>query len=213
MLTTRQGGKSQTAAALALRTALLHPGALVLLLSPVHRQSAELCRKVIDLYAALGRPVPLAGPRGNVLKLELANGSRIVSLPGKGETIRGFSGVSLLVVDEAAWVPDATYRAVRPFLAVSRGRLVALSTPNGKRGWFFEAWENGAEWHKVKVTAPEVARISPEFLAEERAVLGPRWFASEYMCSFEDMEGAVIPYELIMRAFSHKGVKPLEVPW
>src|SRR5262245_30493615 len=57
-LCTRQAGKSTTAAALALREALLQPGRLVLLLSPSQRQSGELFRdKVKRLYGALGRPV------------------------------------------------------------------------------------------------------------------------------------------------------------
>jgi hypothetical protein len=70
------------------------------------------------------------------LRLELENGSRIVSLPGKQDTVRGFSGVRLLVVDEAARVPGELYFAVRPMLAVSGGRLLALSTPFGTVRWF-----------------------------------------------------------------------------
>src|SRR5262249_27103229 len=81
MLCTRQGGKSLTAAGLALREALLTPASLVLLLSPTLRQSGELFRdKVLRLYGALGRPVPALAQ--SALRLELANGSRIVSLPG-----------------------------------------------------------------------------------------------------------------------------------
>jgi hypothetical protein len=76
----------------------------------------------------------------SALQLELENGSRIVSLPGKEGTIRGYPGARLLAIDEAAWVPDDLYLAVRPMLAVSDGRLVALSTPHGTRGWFYEAW-------------------------------------------------------------------------
>ncbi len=56
------------------------------------------------------------------LKIELANGSRILCLPGEEATIRGFSP-NLLVIDEASRVPDDLYRAVRPMLAVSQGRL------------------------------------------------------------------------------------------
>ena len=71
-------------------------------------------------------------------RLEFANGSRVLSLPGTERTVRGFSEVSLLVIDEAARVDDGLYYAVRPMLAVSGGRLVALSTPYGKRGWFHD---------------------------------------------------------------------------
>jgi hypothetical protein len=142
-LCSRQAGKSLTAAALALRDALLRPGALVLLLSPTQRQSGELFKaKVRRVYGALGRPVPAT--QETALQLELANGSRIISLPGDEETIRGYSGVTTLIVDEAARVPDALYYSVRPMLAVSKGRLVCLSTPFGKRGWFFDVW-HGSE--------------------------------------------------------------------
>jgi hypothetical protein len=57
----RQSGKSTISALLALHTALYTPSALVLMLSPSLRQSAELFRKCLDLYRALGRPVPISG--------------------------------------------------------------------------------------------------------------------------------------------------------
>lgn len=208
LLCSRQAGKSQTAAALALRTALLEAPALVLLLSPTLRQSGELFRKVQDLYRALGRPVPLAGPRDNQLKMELANGSRVISLPGSEGTIRGYSGVALLIVDEAARVSDALYYAVRPMLAVSGGKLACLSTPFGKRGFFYEAWTGRSKWRRVRVTAEECPRIAPEFLAEERRELGERWFRQEYLCSFEDTVGAVFSGEDIAAALT-ADVEPL----
>src|SRR5262245_65441618 len=108
MLASRQVGKSQTAAALALRAALLEPPGLVLLLSPTLRQSGELFRdKVLRLYNALGRPVPTT--QESALQMTLANGSRIISLPGDEQTIRGYSGVALLVVDDAARVGGGLY--------------------------------------------------------------------------------------------------------
>ena len=45
------------------------------------------------------------------------------------ETVRGFSGVRLLVADEAARVSDALHFLIRPMLAVSGGRMVCLTTP------------------------------------------------------------------------------------
>lgn len=206
LLCSRQAGKSSVSAALAVRTALLEPGSPVLLLSPSQRQSGELFRKVLDLYQALGRPVPAT--RETALQLELANGSRVLSLPGTEGTVRGFSKVSLLVIDEAARVSDPLYYAVRPMLAVSRGRLVALSTPFGQRGWFHAEWTGAGDWARVRVTADQVPRITPEFLAEERRALGERWFAQEYACSFESTIDAVFDYRDIQAALS-ADVKPL----
>src|SRR5262249_20036725 len=187
-------------AALALRTALLQAGALVLLLSPSLRQSGELFRKVLDLFNALGRPLAVAAE--SALRLELANAFRVICLPGDEKNIRGFSGVALLVIDEAARVDDALYYSVRPMLAVSRGRLVALSTPFGQRGWFHTEWHGAGEWERVRVTADQCPRITPEFLAEERRALGERWFAQEYLCDFTSVIDAVFSYEDIQAALS-----------
>jgi hypothetical protein len=199
-------GKSSTAAALALRTALLRPGSPVLLLSPSQRQSGELFRKVVDLFGALGRPMAVSAE--SALRLELANGSRVVSLPGDEKNVRCFSGVAMLVIDEAARVPDALYYAVRPMLAVSRGHLVALSTPFGKRGWFHDEWHGDGDWERVKVTADQCPRITPEFLAEERRALGERWYEQEYMCNFAETIDAVFSWADIQAAMSDD-VKPL----
>src|SRR5688500_11635505 len=137
----RQSGKSTMTAVIPLHRAIYHPGSLILCLAPALRQSQELFAKVLDFYRNLERPVPPSAERK--LSLELENGSRIVTLPGTEKTIRGFSGASLLVLDEAAQVDDELYFAVRPMLAVSGGALMMLTTPYGKRGVFYEAWETG----------------------------------------------------------------------
>jgi hypothetical protein len=208
LLCSRQSGKSATAAAMALRVALLEPPSLILLLSPTLRQSGTLFRdKVLPLWRALGRPVEAT--QLTALTMTLASGSSIVSLPGSEETIRGYSGVRLLVIDEAARVADDLYRSVRPMLAVSRGSLVALSSAYAKMGFFFDAWTGAEPWHRVKVTAYDCPRISKDFLEEERRALGQRWFEMEYLCEFGDAIDAVFREEDIRRALSHHDITPL----
>lgn len=177
----RQSGKSTTIATLALHEAIYTDGALVLMLSPTQRQSSELFRKALGVYRVLDRPVPPEAE--SRLSLELANGSRVVALPGGEGGIRGFSGVRLLVVDEASRVADALYMSVRPMLAVSGGRLIAASTPFGTRGWWYEAWRGDEPWERYEVPAEECPRISDDFLAEERRVMGEWWFSQEYLCN------------------------------
>jgi len=178
----RQSGTSTTMAGKAVHAALYSPGSLSLLLSPSLRQSGELFRKCLDLYRALERPTPAEAETR--LTLELDNGSRIVSLPGTDGSIRGYSGVDLLAVDEASRVEDALYMAVRPMLAVSGGVLMALSTPFGTRGWWYEAWRSSEPWERYEVPAAECPRISPAFLEEERRTMGSFWFDQEYGCQF-----------------------------
>jgi hypothetical protein len=200
LLCSRQCGKSTTTAILALHTALFVPDSLILLLSPSQRQSKLLFDTLTGFYRDLGRPV--APEEETATTLALVNRSRIVSLPASPETIRGYAGVRLLVIDEAAFVPDDLYVAVTPMLSVSRGRLVCLSSPLGKRGWFYEAWQNpDARWRRFRVTAPMCPRHSPEFLAEEKRNMGERWFNQEYMCSFQEAVDQAFSTESILSAF------------
>jgi hypothetical protein len=197
---TRQWGKSTVAAVKAVRRAATCAGSLVVVASPTDRQSAEFVRKAGELVARLGiRP---RGDGKNTRSLMLPNGSRIVGLPGTEATTRGFSAVALMVIDEAARVPDSLYKALRPMLAVSGGDLWLLSTPYGKQGFFYENWVNGgAEWERAEVKATECPRIGKEFLEEERRQLGEAWFRQEYLCEFVDDERNLFSRELVESAF------------
>ncbi len=209
LLAGRQCGKSAVAAALAVKTAL-EAASLILLVSATHRQSKELFGEhILPTWRGLGAPQKCEPPK--TTELRLANGSRIVCLPENEEGIRCFSAVRLIIIDEAARVSDALYYAVRPMLMVSRGRLLALTTPFGKRGWFYEAWRSQEKWHRVRTTARDCPRHTREDLAAERQGMGERWFNQEYLCSFEDIVGAVFSGEDIAAAFSDD-VQPLFAP-
>jgi hypothetical protein len=200
LLASRQSGKSTTTSLIALHAALYRAGSLILLVSRSERQSGELFRKVADAYETLGRPVEAV--RELTFSLELANGSRVIALPGDPETIRCFSGVWMIIVDEAALCNDSVFTAVLPMLAVSRGRMLCLSTPFGRRGWFFEQWTNGdPTWERITAKASVCPRISPEFLEEQRRLPGPRMFAQEMDCDFVEAVDQVFSTESIEAAY------------
>ncbi len=210
----RQVGKSTVTGILAGHTALYEPGAPILLLSPTERQSIELLRKVKDTLRQLGTATTEV-EKDNALSLEFASGSRILALPGKEGTIRGFSAVRLLIIDEASRVPDALYQAVRPMLAVSGGRIVLLSSPFGKRGFFHHEWTaGGPEWERVAVSAYECPRLARAWLDKERATIGDWWFRQEYLGEFVDTVDQVFSYDDVMGAVSADVAPlfPLEVP-
>ncbi len=199
---TRQGGKSSMAAVLALHRALYFPGSLVLVLAPSERQSKELFGKIATFYRTLGHVMPSTTVSDSERKLgmTLANGSRIEALPGTERTIRGFSGVDLLLVDEAARVDDGLVYAVKPMLAVSGGALLMLSTPYGKRGVFYQEWTEGTGWERFEVPASECPRIPPEFLEAERRSMPEWWYKQEFECQFMETEDQVFTHEMIAGA-------------
>ncbi len=201
----RQWGKSTVLAVKAVHRAWTVAGVTILVASPSERQSGEFLRKAAEFLGRLG--VKRRGDGDNASSLALPNGSRIVGLPGTEGTVRGFSAVSLLLIDEAARVPDAVYKSLRPMLAVGNGDLWMMSTPWGKRGFFYETWAYGDGWERHTAPATACARIPAEFLEEERRELGSRWFAQEYLCEFVDDGAGWFGRDLVEEAFS--GDEPL----
>ena len=197
---TRQWGKSTVTALKALHHAWYHPGSLVIVGAPTARQSGEW----VDKTSAFLRQLDVQ-PRGdgrNANSILLPNRSRIIGLPGVGANVRGFSRVSLLILDEAAFVPDSLYHAVNPMLAVSGGALWLMSTPNGQSGFFHDEWHSAeSTWQRTQVEAHLCPRIAPAFLAEQRITLGDRIYRQEYECEFLSTGAQVFSQELLQNSF------------
>ena len=202
----RQWGKSTTCAIKAVHYAEHHPESLVVVASPSLRQSGEFLRKAEQAVAQLGYRV--RGDGKNECSLLLPNGSRIVGLPESEHTIRGFSAVGLMIIDEASRVSDDMYQALRPMLAVGRGALWLMSTPNGKTGFFYREWSGTKKWVRVQATAQECPRIPTAFLEEERQTMSEDKFRQEYNCEFLAGEGSLFD-EAEIRARISARVKPL----
>lgn len=198
----RQGGKSTTTAVAAVHEALYRPGSLTLIVSPTQRQSSELFRKALVFYRLLGRPVE--AETENALSLTLENGSRVISVPGSEAGIRTYSA-DLLIIDEAARVGDEVFSAISPMVAVTGGRIIAMSTPAGRRGWWYSASLSN-RWEHLVAKASECPRIHKDFLEDELASLGQTVFSQEYECQFADAAGAAFDGADIDALFS--GVAP-----
>ncbi|HIH03638.1 MAG TPA: hypothetical protein HA263_07265 [Methanoregulaceae archaeon] len=164
--------------------------------TPLRWQSGKLSGKVVAHLRTFDHEPRLTG--SNKLAFALRSGSRIISLPESEGTIRGFSGIALIVEDEVTRVDNALYYAVRPMLAVSGG-LILMSTPFGKHGHFFEAWQDGgAEWERIEILATRYDRIAPGFLKKERRQIDDWLFRQEYLCKFVATTDQVFAKDLVM---------------
>ena len=199
-LTSRQAGKSSTAAVKALYKALTHDDATVLFISPSLPQSQEIFRKCLGYYRTLGRPKGTKSE--SALRMELGNRSRIIALPGS-ETIRGYTA-HLVVMDESGEAPDELFaEAAIPSVAMTDGDIVAIGTPKGARGWFHRLWEGGdPTWERYRVTADDVPRDLSDLIATTRAIRGERGVRQEYYCSFEDDSDAFFKVEDLERSLT-----------
>jgi hypothetical protein len=204
----RQSGKSTTTAAIALHTALFVPGSVALIISPSLRQSVETFRKVGTFLARV--PDRPTARQDSATQLELKSGSRIIALPGTGDSIRSFSA-DLLVLDEAARIEDAVIRAVTPMLATkANGRMLVLSTPGLKSGFYWEKWTHGGKsWHRIKATVEDCPRITQEFLDEERASMSEQHFRAEYFGQFLDADDMQWLSTDLIDSLADPSVRPL----
>jgi hypothetical protein len=179
--------------------ALQKSSSKTILISPSARQSRLLMEK-IELYSS---KLNIKFDIDNRMEKVFPNNSQIVALPGSEGTIRGFSEVDLLTIDEASRVEDDLFRAVRPMLALSRGRHLIMSTPFGKRGFFYETMSGkipGWDTWTIPVTASHI--LSEEFLQEERAILGDAWYRQEWLCDFLDESSSLFSEALITGTIS-----------
>ena len=109
------------------------------------------------------------GDGDNEMSLLLPNGSRIVGLPGNEATVRGFFGGVFAAGGRSEPGGGRDVPGDPPMLVVSDGALWLMSTPFGKRGFFYDTWANGGpEWERVQVRAEDCPRIRREVLEEER---------------------------------------------
>jgi hypothetical protein len=189
------------------------------------RSVAKDVRRWREMSSSSGWDEPRLSPEVNAVvdaqtMIELENGSRIISLPARSQATVGYTA-DLLILDEAKIIPDDLYRSVRPMLATTGGRMIALSTPLGQRGWFYEACKQcedarlrgePAPYRLFKRTCWDCPRLDREFVEQERKLIGDWWFRQEYEVEFLSPQGSVFRSEDVDRMLQTEEV-PYVVPW
>jgi hypothetical protein len=149
LLAPRQSGKSLIVAGLACHTARTKPGGLTVVIAPKLNQAMETARKIKDF---ISMDIEMITKRSNDSLVELDTGSRILCLAATENAPRGYSAPDLIILDEASRIPDDVYAATRPQLTTNpEAKLVIISTPFGKSGFFWRAWSEETYWKKVRV--------------------------------------------------------------
>lgn len=232
----RQTGKTRLAGTKAAHRARYFPGSIVIIASHTQKQAtfvqrwvAESCtkaqggvgvvewkkKKELDMWEY--NPWTGGGEvvKKSVMSLELANGSRVESVPASSETVRGGSP-HLIILDEAAYMTRDVYEAIRPMRAnmENRCQLVLMSSAGYKRGFFYEEWiGEDEEWEKILVTADDCPRTTEEFLDRERRKVSDAVFMREYYCRFMDMEGGLLTMEQINSIFDNDNASRMRAEW
>lgn len=192
--------------------------------APSERQSLESvlkCREWSEAFdLALADVIDERDGPGTLMKsttINFPNKSRIICVPGKANTVRGFS--CNVVMTEFAFFedPDATWKAILPSVTNPlRGGLKkvrVISTPNGKSGAgkrFYQMVTGNAgvskkgKWSSHLVTIYDAVRDGLPIDIDEikEAMNDEEGFAQEYMCEFLDSSNCLLPYDVIALAES-----------
>lgn len=150
-------------------------------------------------------------------QINLNNGSSYIVRPvgQTGNALRGFTA-DVLIVDEAAFMPEIMWQAAKPTLLTTAGDIWMCSTPNVKDGWFYDQYEacrtgkstRFGVWH---ISSEEVIykrpissswderkrRESIKFLEEEKASMSEVRYGQEYLGLFMEDLMRVFPDEWI----------------
>jgi len=217
LLKSRGVGGSFIIALEALTESLLRQESLILLISYSQRQSLELFRKVKWLLEMLGRATLTWGGETyrsirlaseSKTQIELSSGSRIISLPNNPDAIRGFRADHVYVDEAGMFRNDFEIKsAIVPSIVGRTGRLSLVSTPKGRRGWFYEAWSGGV-FSRHTAHYAEAAHISSAELQGLRATLTELEWRQEMEHEFLDEANAVFPYETILQCLYDEADRP-----
>ena len=200
----RQSGKSFAQSLRVALFALLHPKTQTLIIGAVDRQSVELFEKVKSHILVLAKKMVKGRP--TMHKIELSNGSKIIAQPAgrTGYGLRGYT-INKLVVDEAHYVPEEVFTAIRPMMATIRGASMdVLSTPRGNIGFFYDTFmtegikESFTTYH---VKSEDCPRITAEFLMLEKKRMTKLQYLQEYEALFLDSLQQFFPMSLIEESF------------
>ncbi len=193
----RRCGKTFVTAAKAVYFALSRPASQTLIFSRTIRQANLVLTNVRDFLRAAG--LPIRGDGANPHSARLPNGAVILSLPSREANIRGFTP-NLIIMDEAARIPDDVYHAITPMLGLHNPTLILLSSPWGTRGFFYEEWISSDPWDRYFAPTPECPRYDRAHLESERRRKPESVYRREYLCEFLEAGGVCFPDRLIERA-------------
>jgi hypothetical protein len=179
----RQWGKSTVVAAKLVHVACTRPNSLSLIASENLLQTAGMLQK-IQRFLSVAR-LRFQRIRGFPYSLELSNGSQVIGIAAREGAVRSYTA-DFIFLDEASRIEDEVFDAILPATGIRKGDWWMASTPNGRRGRFYETWayEEGPDMLKVSAPWTENPRLSPDFIDRVRSLRGDAYVQQEFECQF-----------------------------
>jgi energy-coupling factor transporter ATP-binding protein EcfA2 len=108
------------------------------------------------------------------------NGGRIVVVPATDQA-RGMTADTILA-DEACFLDDDALTAFFP-MRKETGRIILLSTPNMRQGYFYDTWVSGKKVRRITARSIDIPRRRAQ-VEFDRATMSETTFRREHLCEF-----------------------------
>lgn len=182
----RQVGKSCLAALLLIEYALKEK-CISVVVEPTQAQSRRLFKQISDMMQPTGL---LKSANSQLLTMEFSNGSEILFKSAEQrDALRGFTVSGLLVIDEAAFIPDPIFEILYPTCDANNAPILVISTPLFCSGEFYNLYTRGmnGDKHTKSYNWSEYDTskyLSKEKLEHYRETISSLKFKSEYLGEF-----------------------------
>jgi hypothetical protein len=200
----RQSGKSQLLAAMGTSELLLTPNSYTALLAASKGQQQAIYRRKLrrpleKLLRDWTTPITFTDNGAEVPSLNSA-----LEILAVNESTVPARTVSLLLVDEARYIPDEVFAVLVPSVIGARGRVVLASSAGPPSGFFYELWNNPTpgSWRYESATNdnPHADRGVLDFLRRRLALLFPAAAQRELGNEFVADGDSFLPAALIEAA-------------
>ena len=197
ILKARQLGISTIVAGYAAWMLLFRREKQVMVVATKFKTAANLVIKVKKMLKTLPDWMMIADIKiDNQSSFELNNGSKINASTTSAKDAGRSESLSLLIVDEAAFVEgmEELWTGILPTITTG-GRCIALSTPNGVGNWFYKTYTDAEAESNLFNAINLPWQVHPdrdeEWFREQTKNMSKREVAQEFECSF-NMSGETV---------------------
>lgn len=188
-------------------------------LEPTLAQCRRVYKQIINAVGGTESPL-LKSANATLLEIEFVNGSQIIFKSAEQrDALRGITVKrSILVIDEAAFIPKEIFEIIYPAVDALRCPVLMISTPQFEDGEFYEKYISGLngnvftksyDWAKYDTSA----LLTPEKLEYYRNTMSPIRFRSEYLAEFITDKSFVFGDFTKNYGYSQKPPKYAAIDW
>ena len=223
VLKSRQLGLSTIAAAYSLWLALFHKTKEILVIATKLPTAINFIKKVKVMLKSLPSWLVISPSESTRQEIRFMNGSRVQAIPTSEDAGRS-EALSLLIIDEAAWIRnfEDIWTGLYPTLSTG-GSAIILSTPNGVGGQYYKLYTDAEaktnNFNPIKLMWFAHPKHDDAWFKSESKQMSRRKIAQEMLCEFIGSGDTYITAEdiafldSIKRDPIHKGLGLMEPTW